>query len=504
MKNTNIIINNGDYKFNYLIEYKTCETSSDINDIEYITMSYLNRLDVISPSDYNYYENNWYDKDSWCDIINETYSTQYLPSSYNKSVIRVNFPEFSPEVFDSNIYYMLNINTWINGQYVYLGSKLFNRFDALARETTMRFDSNNYFEYVEFEIIDPFDIQYSDNWKNFRINVCGEPVDGDGCTINNTGAQLCFSLYVVESNENEWIKNTNYNGGQNSINITTNESDYLSLNQSILFDPIKGIIIKQELCFNNIYGDDLHNYLNETYLINSHSLKYALVIKDKDRIYFGLDEHGNENIIKTDFKRVEEFTTDDISFDNWDSWNEWQNIWNTNVSIASSVTFYNEYGEKILYVVGNEIPLTKEIYKYLIKSDNDCKYIDLNNLDMEIKNFNIVNKIVNQIVQFDKPEDSKSNIIQPVFFKVRDLQDVIIHPEVTENICINLDAYKSKVNMFNLRIENSIFKQIGANAYGIIFKVIGKELANKKTSGLYYILDENNELVTTGKYTYEQ
>ena len=39
--------------------------------------------------------------------------------------------------------------------------------------------------------------------------------------------------------------------------------------------------------------------------------------------------------------------------------------------------------------------------------------------------------------------------------------------------------------------------------YGIIFKIVGRELPTDVTSGTYYILNENSELVTTGKYIYE-
>lgn len=506
MKQTNINITYQDKSFNYLIEYIQDPDYSDIGDLMYTSIPQLDRLDIVSVNDYVYYGNDWYNKDNWASFIGSTYTQDYLPLTYDKSVIRFNFPEFSPEVYDADVYYMLNINTWINGKYVYLGSKLFSRYDALANETTKFFDSHKYFESIEIPIIDPFDIQYNDRWKDFRVNVCGERIIGkDGSTMNNTGAQLCFTLYIVESDGNGgWIKKSNYIGGQNSTNISTNLAEYLTLNQSILFDEDKGLVIHEELTFNESYGDDLRLYLKETYGIEAAKIKYAIVIKDKERVYKGIDENGKENIYKRQFKKFAQFTKYDINFDGWNDWLYWENEWNTNVSIASSVTFYDDNKNQLLYVIGNEIPLTKEIYKYLIKDEETEKYIDLKEIDMEIKNYNVVNKVINQIVQFDKPDDSKSNIIQPVFFRVRDIQDLIIHPAVTENICINLDAYKSKVDLFILQIENCVFKQIGANGYGIIFKVIGKNLPNEATSGVYYILNQDGELVTTGKYKYEQ
>jgi hypothetical protein len=128
------------------------------------------------------------------------------------------------------------------------------------------------------------------------------------------------------------------------------------------------------------------------------------------------------------------------------------------------------------------------------------KIIDVK--DMNINKYNVVNKIENKIFQIERPNDSKDNIMQPVFFRVKETEVLTIHPAVTENICINLDDYKSKVKNFVLQIEDCRFEQIGSNNYGILFKVIGNRLPTGATSGIYYILNENLELVTTGKYNY--
>ena len=268
--------------------------------------------------------------------------------------------------------------------------------------------------------------------------------------------------------------------------------------------PDRGLIINEDLVFNDVYGGDIVEYFTETYGIKPHKIKYTLVVKDDDNIYKGINEEGVETMVKTQFNKHVIFTKKDLSFDSWDDWNMWENDFKTSVFLSSSVSFYDDKSNQLLYIRGNDIPLTKEIYKYLINDSNETKYIDLGDIDMEVKNFNIVNKIINQVVQFDRPDDSKSNIIQPVFFRVRDLQNLVIHPQVTENICINLDAYKSKVSTFIIQIEGCNFKQIGSNNSGIIFKIIGKNLPKETTSGVYYMLDDNYELVTTGKYTYEQ
>jgi hypothetical protein len=74
---------------------------------------------------------------------------------------------------------------------------------------------------------------------------------------------------------------------------------------------------------------------------------------------------------------------------------------------------------------------------------------------------------------------------------------------VTENICINLDAYKSSVDRFYIKIEGTSYSEVGRTESGVIFKVQGSLLPGTVTSGTYYILNEDADLVTTGKYKYE-
>ena len=77
------------------------------------------------------------------------------------------------------------------------------------------------------------------------------------------------------------------------------------------------------------------------------------------------------------------------------------------------------------------------------------------------------------------------------------------HPRFTENICINLNQFKAKVDRFILQIENTNFVEIGRIASGVIFKIIGTSLPGDLTEGTYYILNEDGEGITTGQYKYE-
>ena len=118
-------------------------------------------------------------------------------------------------------------------------------------------------------------------------------------------------------------------------------------------------------------------------------------------------------------------------------------------------------------------------------------------------NINAVNKNIVETIKMDNISDYKSHIIQPVFVRVRESSNIIIHKGVNENICINLDQYKSKVSRFIIKIGDNSFKQTSSTAQGIIFKINGAMLKDIDSSGTYYILNEEYELVTTGKYTCE-
>ena len=179
--------------------------------------------------------------------------------------------------------------------------------------------------------------------------------------------------------------------------------------------------------------------------------------------------------------------------------------WKEGIFITCSVDILNEYGESILYLLSNELPLTIDIISYFINAnDNDIYNINLDLINMEVFNINAINKIENKTIHIDTAGSIKSNIIQPVFFKSLSVMDLIIHPDVTETISINLDDYKSKVETFIIQIENVQFIEVGRNTTGILFKIIGKKLPGVLNNGTYFILNEKYEMVTSGKYTYER
>lgn len=444
----------------------------------------------------------------WSQISENYYNDiETIPNTdiahYKTSKLRLYFPQFSVDTYKSGVKYVLNINTWIHGYRVSLGSYLISRLDSLATPVK-RMYGHNYYEYVEFDIIDPWDLTYGDRWDMFRKRVCKE-IPG----TNSVGSVLNFSLYpIIEDDNGDYIMLDGYQGGQNSINISKNIDDYLHLNiyanTNNIGDDWKPNI-RCNINFNNSYSN-LNEYLKETYNINGEPMiRYELVIKDNNDIYSTVElVSDNCNI---DFYDIGINNKDQANLINWSWWEEYHKQMDNNLVIQCIANILIKYDEEsdyndFLYIKSNEIPLTQELFSYFV-NDLDIKYVNLNNVDMNLYNINVVNKTENVIYQFDNPSDAKSNIIQPVFFKARDVANIIIHPAVTENICINLDSFKSKVKTFMIQIEGCSFTEIGRTSAGIIFKIIGTKLPNSVTEGVYYILNEGGELITNGKYKYD-
>lgn len=123
--------------------------------------------------------------------------------------------------------------------------------------------------------------------------------------------------------------------------------------------------------------------------------------------------------------------------------------------------------------------------------------------DMQVNNIRLINKNIQNVIEMTAETDSKSNIVQPIFYRVRDAASIVVHPAVTENICINLDSYKSSCASFIIQIEGQAFPEIGRTENGSIFKIQGNMLPRRSKAGIYYVLNQDSELVTMGKYVYE-
>jgi hypothetical protein len=506
MKN-NINIKYNGQVFSYMLEYeKNISDSHNVND--YIYNSDITLYDDNSIlrlyNNINYYKdtNNWYHIDN----LESKIEDNYIPELIKTSCLKLYIPNHTPSTYIRGIKYALNINTWLNGYKIDLGTYMFEPSDTIAIPSgTLKAGGNEYQEYIYFNIIDPFSIIYSDEWDNFRKNICLERPN-----TNTFTPTLYVSLYIVDNYNDSYILANDCSGGYTNF-IISNNNDFLDLRLSSSVNPLG---FKFDIHYNEVY-DSFTEYIYETYALSTSykNIAFDIIIKNKDSIIYDPCTVRTYNGVENYGKSVQYISINDLGNnlikEFLSTWLNYEEGW----SIVGSLTIYddqyyldghndlvvNENKNELLSFVSNEIPITQELFSLF--ANGGCeKIIDIE--DMNIQTFNVVNKIEHNIVQVERPNvtESKNNIVQPVFFRVKESEILTLHPMVTENISINLDDYKSKVERFTLQIGDTLFSQIGANSYGILFKIKANTLPKTITAGTYYVLDENNELITTGKY----
>ena len=485
-----INIKGNDQVFPYIIEYSKSNGNIFASNYKYTIKNDIIRF-------YNSDEYIYRDKNNWYIVKDKNGSINYIPTNENyeqfiqTSKLKVYLPTHSVNAYVKSIKYAITLNTWINGKKIELGSFIFKPTDTVAISTgTIKYGNNEYHEYIEFDIIDPFYLIYSEYWDKFRKEVCKE-----ADKTNNTGSILYVSLFVIDEFEDNYSEYSGYSGGFSVFNIV-DDTDYLKLDLSTSLSPLG---FKFNININNVYNNFLE-YLYETYGISTDSSNILLdiVIKSKNEIIVDPSTATHYNANETSGLLTQYISLNDLSDTNLIKahFSDWSNF-EEGFSIVGSLTIYKD-DEEILSFVSNEVPINQEIFSMFTNNGSE-KIIDILE-DMEIKTYNVVNKIENKIVQIERPNESKSNIMQPVFFRVTETEMITLHPTVTENISINLDNYKAKVNTFILKVGDCMFNQIGSNGYGILFKITANSLPSTVVNGTYYILDENYELVTTGKY----
>lgn len=414
----------------------------------------------------------------------ETKKDMYVPDFYEKSVFNIYFPRFSVDTYQRNVKYVLTLNIWISNTPVYLCSVLLDRNNAIANNCVKKFFDDNYYEHIQIQTVNPKELMYSDNWKKFRKYICGEQEDIFGLQKNDSEININATLTPIKYINDTWIKIDNFDSCQSVLNCAKNNDFAINLNFNNELGQPKFVC---NISFNDFYNGNLIEYMLETYQIDlsdNYIMKYCFMIGDKDNPYKFETETFDTPVSYATFDA-------DVLFDSWDDY--------LDGLYANVVLIFQKDGVDVLVFNSNKIFLTQEIFKYLLP--HPIRHINLENIDMEIKNYNVVNVIENNIVSVERPMDYKSNIIKPVFFKVQNADSIKLHKGVTENICINLDAYKNKVDAFILKIGDMNFLEIGRINTGIIFKVINVQ--SEEGAGIYNILDNNGELVTTGNYVIE-
>lgn len=167
-----------------------------------------------------------------------------------------------------------------------------------------------------------------------------------------------------------------------------------------------------------------------------------------------------------------------------------------------------------IVITGNNVVLTKEWFKYLINDikinhiifDNQNNLINSNFMEIN-KGFNFIDKLnciivdkkeTNNVETSNISNTSTQIIYKSVFYKVQDLQNMRIRQGVTQNIGLNLGEYMNKVDLFILNIEGNNIKESSRNDINVIFNINANLL--ESPNGIYNILDQNFEYISSGNY----
>lgn len=424
---------------------------------------------------YEYPDNNYFNKN-----LNQ-------PSGFCLSDLTIYFPDYSVETYENTPCYYLKVSTFINGLEVILCQRIISRIDALAVNGDKFLGNERFFEYYSLKIIDPWYLHYHNDFQTFRNNVKWDSsINQD---YNDEDNLLYVELQPVLKEDDYFLNNEKYTGGSNIIKLDDDHDNEMELIVST---------DKYELNWNILYNNSyisLYDYIKDTY-----KFLYAKVYKQKITATITDDEGNYLDLINNVFVYINsnnsllsnylEYNNYIISLQNM----SWKN-YIPGLHFYVSIEFLDNNDEVLFELNSDNLPITPEVFSRLL-------VIDEVNIPLDDMNIDIVNRIENKIVEVARPEDYDAHVVTPVFIRAKESSYIEIHPKVNEHISLNLDAYKSSVETFILQIEGIEFTEYARTPYGIVFKVIGPTLPQVSLEGIYYVLNEERTLVTTGNYKY--
>lgn len=379
-------------------------------------------------------------------------------------------PHLTEEVTQLLTNYNLTIYVENQTKRIILGSYRLSVLDSIASSKSVSHKGIEYQEYVPIDIPDVASLtDIIDTSSNIlHIELTPIKLSNDywiACEDTTSG----YTSLVLD----EYVDNIEYRLSINPPWISASLF-WTSKQYSYDYERISSLIEYMR----TVYGID----------INGCKSRYELVIKDNNSIFSKHEYTSDYLTTGTNHHR------EDLGV----CWRDYR----PGLSLRGRYSLLKEGDTEIFSIMSDEIPLTIDRYRALVNVSTE--YIDLNSIDMNNISIDAVNKVVHNIVNISKPDNYKANILKPIFVHTYDLDSIRIHPQIDESICINLNAYKSKVDTFYLRVEGVDFIEMGRTSAGVVFKVTGSNLPNKVTSGVFYILNEDKELVTTGPFNYEQ
>lgn len=416
----NINIKGNNQVFPYLIEYAKSNISYGNKNVFWHNDGGIIKL-LDNDIQYHRNKNDWY-------LISEagfTENNSYIPKEVHTSKIKVYIPNHSVSTYKRGIKYALTMYTWINGVKIDLGSFLFSPNDSMAiSKGTVKNGNSEYFEMVEFDIIDPFYLLYSDEWDTFRKNVCHEPQ-----RTNNNAPPLYVSLFVVNRYDGRYMMTEDWIGGSTCFTIS-NETDFLSLQLSVSNDPLG---FKITMPMNDQYNW-LLDYLYETYGINTghDNIRFVLGFKNSDSLivgpiipYSAKESFGKiEQVIEWDY--VDDGSALKTFFSDWNAYDEG---WTAFASFAVIDTKYNDLnGIEELSLISNEVPITQEIFAMFTNGGSEI-ISDYKSIQYPVHS--VVNKTERFTTTIERPNLSKIEDDIAKLLKHNNIDKLYIHKTTT-------------------------------------------------------------------------
>ena len=222
-----------------------------------------------------------------------------------------------------------------------------------------------------------------------------------------------------------------------------------------------------------------------------------------------------KNILFTKNVRVNFNDIDDFSFKLNNIFNKWEQ---KPEKLIVRVAFYD-------HILGVEIKsnlviINKEWFKYLVNKnyvyrlnyisdinkekgdiDDNMKVIELN--DNNINFINSINCFIHKntnSADITSTNQTQKIILKPIFYKVKDLQNITLRSTLPQNIGINLSEYMSKVETFKIIIGNKEYVETGRNDIFVIFNINPTYFTTTAKSGKYDITNEDGTYLSSGNW----
>lgn len=491
LKNADMMTDNHFRIINRVKDYRIVGTKIDENGFLVNTQGYELKNDDYAQTMYLvsyegneiiYKDVNNYYRTHDVDVIDFASDSTLIQSN----IVRVYLPDMNPSRYNKRLNYYINASTRIGRRNIILYSNVISANDFLASERLKTIGQQIYSNYYEFEILSPFELFFNPGYADFRTTYC---YNGPNVTNDSTPI-VTISIYAVDdmySDGQEYHNSLSFGSGS-TILIP---DDYSNMNMDVTgvlsFDRLK---FKSTLMFNRTIYSSIEEYFLKNYNMNIDFITKELTILDDDNIYRRFQWNHDLRSDINDDDRADFNITDKTPFDmcdNSEQWNDYDiNIyrqqpfigWHDFINGMYAQCIYKVYSDGVpkMYIKTNRVYITQDEYCFLI---NNPMTINLNDIVMNVENVKIINKIENNVIQIQRPDDYKNNLVKPVFYKAYSADTIVImrDPKVggslKQYISIELPSNVSAnaIKLFKLRINGQIFTEVARQMNQVIFLI---------------------------------